>query len=220
MSKESCYGHPTSSLLPTDIAGFDSLAELALDMHWSWNHATDELWRHLDPVLWDQTHHPWDVLQTVSREKIKAVLSDPVFRKKLDALVQSKKQAETASTWFQRNYPQPSLNCVAYFSMEFMLSEALPIYSGGLGNVAGDQLKAASDLGVPVVGVGLLYQQGYFRQVIDKDGAQQALFPYNEPGQLPIMPLRQENGEWLRLEISLPGYSIYGCAPGRFGWDG
>jgi starch phosphorylase len=93
--------------------------------------------------------------------------------------------------------------------MEFMLSEALPIYSGGLGNVAGDQLKAASDLGVPVIGVGLLYQQGYFRQVIDKDGAQQALFPYNDPGQLPITPLRHENGEWLRMEIALPGYSVW-----------
>ena len=99
--------------------------------------------------------------------------------------------------------------CAAYFSMEFMLSEALPIYSGGLGNVAGDQLKAASDLGVPVVGVGLLYQQGYFRQVIDKNGAQQALYPYNDPGQLPITPLRQTNGEWLRLEIALPGYSVW-----------
>jgi starch phosphorylase len=93
--------------------------------------------------------------------------------------------------------------------MEFMLSEALPIYSGGLGNVAGDQLKAASDLGVPVVGVVLLYQQGYFRQVIDKNGEQQALFPYNDPGQLPITPLRQPNGEWLRLEIALPGYSVW-----------
>ena len=93
--------------------------------------------------------------------------------------------------------------------MEFMLSEALPIYSGGLGNVAGDQLKAASDLGVPVVGVGLLYEQGYFRQVIDNDGAQQALFPYNDPGQLPITPLRQQDGEWLRLEIALPGYSVW-----------
>jgi starch phosphorylase len=93
--------------------------------------------------------------------------------------------------------------------MEFMLSEALPIYSGGLGNVAGDQLKAASDLGVPVVGVGLLYQQGYFRQEIDKDGTQQALFPYNDPGQLPIAPLRQADGEWLRLEIALPGYSVW-----------
>ena len=106
-------------------------------------------------------------------------------------------------------HPQAPLTCVAYFSMEFMLSEALPIYSGGLGNVAGDQLKAASDLGVPVVGVGLLYQQGYFRQVIDKDGAQQALYPYNDPGQLPITPLRQPNGEWLRLEIALPGYSVW-----------
>jgi starch phosphorylase len=93
--------------------------------------------------------------------------------------------------------------------MEFMLSEALPIYSGGLGNVAGDQLKAASDLGVPVVGIGLLYQQGYFRQVIDKDGAQQALFPYNDPGQLPITPLRKADGEWLRLEIALPGYPLW-----------
>jgi starch phosphorylase len=93
--------------------------------------------------------------------------------------------------------------------MEFMLSEALPIYSGGLGNVAGDQLKAASDLGVPVIGVGLLYQQGYFRQVIGRDGEQQALYPYNDPGQLPITPLRQANGEWLRLEIALPGYSVW-----------
>jgi starch phosphorylase len=93
--------------------------------------------------------------------------------------------------------------------MEFMLSEALPIYSGGLGNVAGDQLKAASDLGVPVVGVGLLYQQGYFRQVLDRDGAQQALYPYNDPGQLPITPLRKANGEWLRLEVVLPGYSVW-----------
>ncbi len=90
-----------------------------------------------------------------------------------------------------------------------MLSEALPIYSGRLGNVAGDQLKAASDLGVPVVGVGLLYQQGYFRQMIDQGGTQQALYPYNDPGQLPVTPLRQANGEWLRLEIPLPGYSVW-----------
>jgi starch phosphorylase len=93
--------------------------------------------------------------------------------------------------------------------MEYMLSEALPIYSGGLGNVAGDQLKAYSDLGVPVVGVGLLYQQGYFRQMINKDGAQEAIYPYNDPGQLPITPLRQPNGDWLRLELDLPGYTIW-----------
>ncbi len=76
----------------------------------------------------------------------------------------------------------------------------------GLGNVAGDQMKTASDLGVPVVGIGLLYQQGYFRQKIDIDGEQQALYPYNDPGQLPISPLRQSNGEWLRLKMNLPGY--------------
>ena len=209
MSKQKSDSHPVHSLLPNDIDGFDSLAELALDMRWSWNHATDEVWRRLDPVLWELTHHPWDVLQTVSREKIKAVLADPAFRKKIDAFVESKKQAEKAQGWFQKNYPQSPLTCVAYFSMEFMLSEALPIYSGGLGNVAGDQLKTASDLGVPVVGVGLLYQQGYFRQVFDGNGAQQALYPYNDPGQLPITPLRQANGEWLRLEIVVPGDSVW-----------
>jgi starch phosphorylase len=93
--------------------------------------------------------------------------------------------------------------------MEFMLSEALPIYSGGLGNVAGDQLKAASDLGVPVVAVGLLYSQGYFRQVIDDDGAQRSVFPYNDPGQLPITPLRRSNGEWLRLKLDLSGQPVW-----------
>lgn len=209
MSEQISVLHPIGSLLPAETAGFASLVELALDMHWTWNHATDEVWRQLDPVLWDLTHHPCDVLQTVSREKIQGALADPAFRKKVDALVQSKKQDKEAPGWFQEHYPEAPLTCVAYFSMEFMLSEALPIYSGGLGNVAGDQLKAASDLGVPVVGVGLLYQQGYFRQVIGQDGAQQALYPYNDPGQLPITPLRHRNGEWLRLEIALPGSSVW-----------
>jgi starch phosphorylase len=209
MSKQGSVSHPVYSRLPNEIDGFDSLADLALDMRWSWNHATDEVWRQLDPVMWELTHHPWDVLQTVSREKIKEVLSNPDFRKKIDALVQSKKQSEKVSAWFQQNYPHAPLTCVAYFSMEFMLSEALPIYSGGLGNVAGDQLKTASDLGIPVVGVGLLYQQGYFRQELDRHGAQQALYPYNDPGQLPITPLRYPNGEWLRLEIAFPGCSVW-----------
>ena len=209
MSKQNRISHPLYNLLPTEIEGFDSLAELALDLRSSWNHATDEVWRQLDPELWEITHNPWVVLQTVSRDRIERVLADPVFRKNVDGLVQTRRKAVEAPTWFQRNHSQSSLTCAAYFSMEFMLSEALPIYSGGLGNVAGDQLKASSDLGAPVVGVGLLYQQGYFRQVIDKDGAQQALFPYNDPGQLPITPLRQANGEWLRLEIALPGTSVW-----------
>ena len=138
------------------MSGFDSLAELALDMRWSWNHATDEVWRKLDPDLWEITHNPWVVLQTAAGDRIERWLADPVFRKSVDGLVEASRQATEAPAWFQRNHAQAPLTCAAYFSMEFMLSEALPIYSGGLGNVAGDQLKAASDLGVPVAGMGLL----------------------------------------------------------------
>jgi glycogen phosphorylase len=209
MCEQTQASSPIHSLLPAEIEGFSSVAELALDLRWSWNHGADEIWRRLDPALWELTSNPWVVLQTVSREKLKLLLTDPTFRQEVEALLQIAKRVASSPAWFQQNHPQAPLTCVAYFSMEFMLSEALPIYSGGLGNVAGDQLKAASDLGVPVVGVGLLYQQGYFRQVIDKDGAQQALYPYNDPGQLPITPLRHPNGEWLRLEIALPGYSVW-----------
>lgn len=196
-------------LLHTDVEGFDSLAELALDMRSAWNHASDQVWRQLDPELWELTRNPWVVLQTVSREKLQHVFADPVFRKNVDDQIQAWRDMEEAPAWFQQAHPRTQLNCVAYFSMEFMLSEALPIYSGGLGNVAGDQLKAASDLGVPVIGVGLLYQQGYFRQMIDQDGVQQALYPYNDPGQLPITPLRKDNGEWLRMKLDLPGHPIW-----------
>ena len=209
MSKQTPVSKPIYSILPADVEGFDSLAELALDLRWSWSHAADEVWQQLDPDLWELTHNPWAVLQTVSRDQLQRVSTDPVFRKSVDDLVQARRQAANAPAWFQQEHSKSPLTCVAYFSMEFMLSEALPIYSGGLGNVAGDQLKSASDLGVPVVGVGLLYQQGYFRQVLDKDGAQQALFPYNDPGQLPITPLREANGEWLRLKLDLPGYPVW-----------
>ncbi|HUD46988.1 MAG TPA: alpha-glucan family phosphorylase [Candidatus Baltobacteraceae bacterium] len=209
MSTQAPLNSPNRGPVPANIEGFDSLAELALDLRWSWNHSTDEVWRQLDSELWELTQNPWVVLQTVSRDQLKRVLADTGFRKKIDDLLQAKRHAAESPAWFQQRYPKASLTCVAYFSMEFMLSEALPIYSGGLGNVAGDQLKAASDLGVPVVAVGLLYQQGYFRQAIDKNGVQQALYPYNDPGQLPITPVRQPNGEWLRLEIALPGYSVW-----------
>jgi len=209
MDKPARVTSPIYTFFPTEIEGFDSLAELALDMHWYWNHAADEVWKRLDPVLWGLTYNPWIVLQTVSQDQLHRALDDPAFRSKVDDLLQVNHHAAESPAWFQQDHPQAPLTSVAYFCMEFMLSEALPIYSGGLGNVAGDQLKTASDLGVPVVGVGLLYQQGYFRQVIDKDGAQQALFPYNDPGQLPITPLRTPNGEWLRLEINLPGYSVW-----------
>jgi starch phosphorylase len=186
-----------------------ALAELALDMNWCWNRAADGIWRRLDPALWDATRNPWLVLQTISREHLAQALADPELAQKLGELAQARHRRLESPRWFQHRHPEAPLTCVAYFSMEFMLSEALPIYSGGLGNVAGDQLKAAADLGVPVVGVGLLYQQGYFRQVLGQDEVQQALYPFNDPGQLPIKPVREANGEWLRLEIALPGYSLW-----------
>jgi starch phosphorylase len=200
---------PTGTPPQDPPQGIEALTELAMDLRWTWNHGSDELWRRLDPEIWERTHHPSVVLQTVTKERLASALADPGFCQLLGRLVQERRQAAAAPGWFQRNHPQAPLTCVAYFCMEFMLTEALPIYSGGLGNVAGDQLKSASDLGVPVVGVGLLYERGYFRQVIDKDGAQQALYPYNDPGQMPVTPVRLPNGEWLRLEIALPGASVW-----------
>ena len=133
MSKSPTYRTRTYTCLPADAPGFDSLAELALDMRWSWNHCADEIWMQLDPALWELTHNPWVVLQTVSRDQLERALADPAFCERVDSLVQAKRQAASSPAWFQQNHPQSPLSCVAYFSMEFMLSEALPIYSGGSG---------------------------------------------------------------------------------------
>jgi starch phosphorylase len=198
--------------LPAGVPGIEDLAELALNLRSTWNHAADEIWGQLEPELWDLTHNPWVVLQTASRTKLEALAARPDFRARVQALVRARRQALEAPGWFQRAHPDKPLACVAYFSMEFGLSEALPIYSGGLGNVAGDQLKTASDLGVPVVGVGLLYQEGYFRQVLDMEGGQQALYPYNAPDQLPITPVRDADGEWLRVQFNFPGYKVWARA--------
>src|SRR5205823_13229661 len=132
---------------------------------------------------------------TVSQDKLRTVSADPAFRRRVDELLQEKREAEQSPRWFQKAHRSSPLNLVAYFCMEYMLSEALPIYSGGLGNVAGDQLKTANDLGLPIVAIGSLYQTGYFRQEIDSRGTQLALYPFNDPGQLPIKPLREPNGE-------------------------
>jgi starch phosphorylase len=196
-------------LLPTDVEGFEDLAELALDVRSSWNHAADSLWKQLDDDSWELTHSPWVVLQAAAHDRIPRLMADPAFRGNVQRLLQARREAEQAPAWFQQTYANSPLTRVAYFSMEFMLAEGLPIYSGGLGNVAGDQLKAAGDLGVPVVGVGLLYSQGYFRQVIDRTGEQRAVFPYNDPSQLPITPLRGPSGEWLRFQLRLPGHPIW-----------
>ncbi len=158
--------NPTHPESETEMA----LVELALDLRNCWNHATGPLWSKIEPDLWALTHNPWVVLQTASRTKLNALESDGEFLKRIRELSERQRQTLKGRTWFRQEHSKSSLNAVAYFSMEFALSEALPVYSGGLGNVAGDQLKAASDLGVPLVAVGLLYQQGYFRQVIEGDG--------------------------------------------------
>ncbi len=194
---------------PLDAGISDALTELALDLRWSFNHAADRLWMQLDHELWELTHNPWVLLQTVSQEKLQTVTSDPGFQGLLADLRREKTLIEESEAWFQTAHPRSGISSIAYFSMEFMLSEALPIYSGGLGNVAGDQLKAASNLGVPVIGIGLLYQQGYFRQEIDALGHQEALYPFNDPGQLPIRPVREPNGEWLRLAAAFPGFKLW-----------
>lgn len=194
--------------LPSEGSNEDALAQLALDVSWLGRHTTGILWERLNPELWDLTHNPWAVLQTVSTKTLEGIVSDPAFQAALDEQTQAR-GAAAVSSWFQRAHPSSPLSAVAYFSMEYMLTEALPIYSGGLGNVAGDQLKAANDLGVPVIGIGLLYDRGYFRQEIDRNGMQRALYPYNDPGQLPIRPVRDSNGDWVRLSIPFPGCKLW-----------
>ncbi len=195
--------------LESGLEDLRPLVELALDLRNCWNHSTDPLWSRIEPELWALTHNPWVVLQTASRTKLKALQEDREFRDRVRELALRQRQILKSPAWFQHAHSNSPLTCAAYFSMEFGLSEALPIYSGGLGNVAGDQLKAASDLGVPLIGVGLLYQQGYFRQIIEADGNQRALYPYNDPGQMPVTPVRDKDGEWFRLMVSLPGRKLW-----------
>src|SRR5271154_4919062 len=195
--------------LPPDASRAEILIELALEVNWTLSRAADRLWSQLNPELWERTNNPWAVLQTMSGENLKRITSDPAFGSALDEIARVRSEENSGPTWFQTSHRGSPLTCAAYFSMEYMLSEALPIYSGGLGNVAGDQLKAASDLGVPVVAVGLLYSQGYFRQELDRNGAQHALYPFNDPGQLPVTPVRAANGDWLRLTIPFPGVDLW-----------
>jgi starch phosphorylase len=192
-----------------DVEGMDQLVEQALNLRWCWNHSSDWIWKSLDAELWEKTENPWIILLTVSRDKIASVLANPAFRRDLVDCLADNQKSFTEEGWFQKKHSGSGLSLVAYFSMEFMLTEALPIYSGGLGNVAGDQLKAAGDLGVPIVAVGLLYGQGYFRQDFDADGNQQALYPVNDPSQLPMRPLREPSGEWLRIQIQLGESKIW-----------
>lgn len=202
MALSPCY------LLPQMPPGLEALADLALNMRWCWNHASDALWARLDPKLWQQTHNPWLILQSVSGQRLQRLAADAEFTRHLDGLMEQQRHALREPGWFRQQSPGRQPGCIAYFSMEFGLTEVLPLYSGGLGILAGDCLKTASDLDVPLVGISLLYQQGYFRQVLDSHGRQREFYPYNDPIQMPVMPVRNSSGEWLRVSVPLPGRTL------------
>lgn len=198
-------GHYLPRTLPTPL---EALAGLALDLRLSWQHSADELWRAISPELWDATGNPWLILESVSDQRLNILAADKEFLRMLEQQLADREAFFQADTWFSALYGDHFQGHIAYFSMEFGLCESLPIYSGGLGVLAGDQLKTASDLDVPIIGIGLLYQQGYFRQALDAHGEQLEFYPFNDPTQLPVMPLRDDKGEWIRLTITLPGRSL------------
>jgi starch phosphorylase len=193
----------SSRILPEPLL---RLSALALDMHWSWNHAGDAIWKQLDETLWERTQNPWLLLQHVPFERLERLAKDANFLSDLEALEESRARYRASPQW--RPSRTAILPRVAYFSMEFGLHEALPLYAGGLGVLAGDYLKTASDLDIPVVGVGILWQQGYFRQVLDAAGRQTELYPFNEPGSLPVQPAVTAGGERLRIPLTFPGRTI------------
>jgi starch phosphorylase len=182
------------------------LETLALDVLWAWNHAGDAVWRRLDPELWERTQNAWLLLQYVPFERLERLAADPEFLREVDALERSRERYRATPPW--RPPGSAALPRVAYFSMEFGLHEALPLYAGGLGILAGDYLKTASDMDVPVVGIGILWQQGYFRQVLDPAGQQTELYPFNEPANLPLLPVVGANGDRLRIPLMFPGRTI------------
>jgi len=195
-------------LIPEMPRGLEGLIDMALDMRFSWSHATDCLWMRIDPELWRTTHNPWLILQTTAASHLEALADDPGFVDEVTQQLQCYHQAMESESWFDRSENKDAFNFIAYFCMEYGLAEALPIYSGGLGILAGDYLKAASDVGLPIAGIGLLYQQGYFRQMIDTHGNQIEFYPFNNPVQLPVMPVRNNHGEWVHVQIPLSDRSL------------
>ena len=185
-----------------------SLGELALDLRWTWSHAADTVWARLDAALWTHTRNPWLLLQNVSRRRLEELARDADFRADLARATSARADYLSARTWWDETRPADWDGVIAYFSMEYGLGEALPIYSGGLGVLAGDHLKTASDLGVPIVAVGMLYQEGYFRQMVDAHGRQIELYPANLPHTMPIIAVRDATGERLKVLVDLPGRTL------------
>ncbi|MBN9545738.1 MAG: alpha-glucan family phosphorylase [Alphaproteobacteria bacterium] len=195
---------PLPSLPPT----LSALRDLALDLRWTWSHVADALWEQVDPELWLRTRNPWSVLQNASSERLQQLASDEEFCRTLSSFSTIRRNSLDNPGWFPTQHVSDALGGVAYFSMEFGIGAALPLYAGGLGVLAGDFLKTASDLNVPVVGVGLLFQEGYFRQIIDANGRQHELFPYNEPAVMPVEPVILPQTGWLKIKLALPGRTV------------
>ena len=188
--------------------GLEALQEMSLDLRLTGSQFTERLWEQLDAEAWERVANPHMVLQNCSQEKLDALASDPSLREELGERITRWRTYLTSVGWFDDQPGAAALRAVAYFSMEFGLSEALPIYSGGLGILAGDQLKSASDLNVPLIGIGLLYQQGYFRQVLADDGWQVQALPFNDPGTLPIRPVLDKDRRWPLVRLELPGRTL------------
>jgi starch phosphorylase len=194
--------------LPNIPEELSALRTIALDLRWTWSHEADVLWEHVDEKLWRVTRNPWSVLQNATEDRLRKLAADQDFCRKLAGFVAARAVDYRRIGWFGQTYGDTRLRRIAYFSMEFGLGEALPLYAGGLGVLAGDFLKTASDLDVPAIGIGLLYQEGYFRQIVDGEGAQQELYPYNEPATMPIEPALDRDGAWLRVPLELPGRMV------------
>jgi starch phosphorylase len=192
-------------VLPDELA---DLAELALDLRYVGSQVASAIWERLDPEAWERTRNPHMILQNVARARLEEAARDEQLKWRLGEWIERRRRTMGSPGWFRQTYPDSALQGVAYFSMEFGLSEALPIYSGGLGMLAGDHLKSACDLDVPMVGVGLLYQQGYFRQVVADDGWQLEATPYNDPSSLPVLPAVDKDGSWMRIGLELPGRRV------------
>jgi len=190
------------TVLPKPIA---ALGELASNLRWSWHPATRELFASLDTQRWEAVRHdPIALLGALSPEELASLAADPQFVTRVDEAAADLSAYLTEPRWFQRlEGAKPS--GIAYFSPEFGITAVLPQYSGGLGILAGDHLKSASDLGVPIIGVGLLYQYGYFKQSLSRDGWQQETYPVLDPNELPIALLREADGSPATVSVGLPG---------------
>jgi len=178
----------------------EPLAELALDLRWTWSHHADQIWRSIDAGAWDMTRNPWLILNEQPAQRLEELARDPVFRDRLAAVLRERHQY-TSRPALATRLTRP----VVYFSMEYAVGEAVPFYAGGLGVLAGDHLKAAADLGVPLIAVGLMYQEGYFRQMVDTAGRQIEVYPYNDPSTMPLRPVLAPSGAWLTIPLELPG---------------